>query len=33
LLTGIVLLTTLFSGVSYVCVWGNRYWRETHTSG
>ena len=32
-LIGIVLLTTLTSGVIYVYVWGNRYWRETHTHG
>jgi cardiolipin synthase len=32
-LIGVVLLTTLTSGVIYVFVWGNRYWRETHTHG
>jgi cardiolipin synthase len=29
-LIGVVLLTTLVSGIVYVYVWGNRYWREIH---
>jgi cardiolipin synthase len=29
-LTGLVLLTTVVSGVVYVVIWGGSYWRETH---
>jgi cardiolipin synthase len=29
-LIGVVLLTTLVSGMVYVYVWGHRYWREIH---
>ena len=33
LLYGVVLVTSLVSGVLYVRVWGRRYWRETHPAG
>jgi len=32
-LNGLVLLSSLVSGVLYVQVWGSRYWRNTHPAG